>query len=70
MYILGIETSCDETAASVVKANKNLDKILVLSNIIDSQISIHQKYGGVIPEVAAREHVTHIIPIMGKNYLN
>ena len=48
MYILGIETSCDETAASVVKANKNLDKILVLSNIIDSQISIHQKYGGVI----------------------
>lgn len=64
MYILGIETSCDETAASVVKANKNLDKILVLSNIIDSQISIHQKYGGVIPEVAAREHVTHIIPII------
>lgn len=64
MYILGIETSCDETAASVVKANKNLNKIVVLSNIIASQISIHQKYGGVIPEVAAREHVTHIIPII------
>lgn len=64
MYILGIETSCDETAASVIKANKNLDKILVLSNIIASQINIHQKYGGVIPEVAAREHVTHVIPVI------
>ena len=62
MYILGIETSCDETAASVVKVSKNLDSILVLSNIIASQISIHQKYGGVIPEVAAREHVLSIIP--------
>jgi N6-L-threonylcarbamoyladenine synthase len=64
MYILGIESSCDETAAAVVKSNKNLDNILVLSNVIASQISIHQKYGGVIPEVAAREHVTHIIPII------
>lgn len=64
MYILGIETSCDETAAAVVRANKSLDKILVLSNIIASQIDIHQKYGGVIPEVAAREHVTHILPII------
>lgn len=62
MYILGIETSCDETAASVVKVGKNLDSILVLSNIIASQISIHQKYGGVIPEIAAREHVLSIIP--------
>ena len=64
MYILGIETSCDETAASVIKANLKTGKILVLSNIISSQIEIHQKYGGVVPEVAAREHVLNILPVI------
>lgn len=63
MYILSIETSCDETAAAVIKADKK-GQISVLSNIVASQIDIHQKYGGVIPEVAAREHVSHIIPVI------
>lgn len=62
MITLGIETSCDETAASVVRGNK--DGVEVLSNIISSQIDIHRKYGGVIPEVAAREHVANIIPVV------
>lgn len=52
MKILGIETSCDETAAAVVEDGRN-----VLSNIINSQIDIHTKYGGVVPEIASRNHV-------------
>jgi N6-L-threonylcarbamoyladenine synthase len=64
MYILGIETSCDETAASIIKVDRKTGKIVVLSNIISSQIEIHQKYGGVVPEVAAREHVLNILPVI------
>lgn len=60
--ILGIETSCDETSASIVLAeDKN---IKVLSNIVSSQIAIHKKYGGVVPEVASRAHVEAIIPVI------
>jgi N6-L-threonylcarbamoyladenine synthase len=64
MYILGIETSCDETAASIIKADRKTGRVIVLSNIISSQIEIHQKYGGVVPEVAAREHVLNILPVI------
>jgi N6-L-threonylcarbamoyladenine synthase len=56
MKILSIETSCDETAAAVIVDGK------IKSSIIASQASLHAKYGGVVPEVAAREHVTAIIP--------
>lgn len=59
MKILGIETSCDETAAAVV-----VDGTKVLSNVIASQVAIHNKTGGVVPEVAAREHVLKIIPVI------
>jgi N6-L-threonylcarbamoyladenine synthase len=52
MYILGIESSCDETAAAVVQDGRT-----VLSNRIDSQIDIHKRYGGVVPEIASRNHV-------------
>ncbi|QLY40498.1 tRNA (adenosine(37)-N6)-threonylcarbamoyltransferase complex transferase subunit TsaD [Hujiaoplasma nucleasis] len=52
MYVLGVETSCDETSVSVVK-----DGNIVLSNQVLSQIDIHQNYGGVVPEIASREHV-------------
>lgn len=69
MYILGIETSCDETAASIIKANPKTGRFLVLANIISSQISIHQKYGGVVPEVAAREHVLNILPVIDEALL-
>ncbi|OGE82485.1 MAG: hypothetical protein A3B10_00210 [Candidatus Doudnabacteria bacterium RIFCSPLOWO2_01_FULL_44_21] len=56
MRILAIETSCDETAAAVIINGQ------IKSNIIASQASLHKKYGGVVPEVAAREHITAIIP--------
>lgn len=59
MLILGIETSCDETAAAVVE-----DGHKVLSNVIASQIDIHKQTGGVVPEVAAREHIVKIIPVI------
>ena len=50
--ILGIESSCDETAAAVVRNGRE-----VLSNIISSQIAIHTEYGGVVPEIASRKHL-------------
>jgi N6-L-threonylcarbamoyladenine synthase len=57
--ILGIETSCDETSASVVVNGRD-----ILSNIISSQISLHKIYGGVVPEIASRKHVETIIPVI------
>jgi N6-L-threonylcarbamoyladenine synthase len=59
MKILGIETSCDETAAAVVE-----DGVKILSNQIASQVEIHARYGGVVPEVASRQHTLAIIPII------
>ncbi len=58
MITLGIETSCDETAAAVLQDDK------VLSSIVSSQIDIHKKYGGVVPELASREHLKNLMPII------
>lgn len=55
MKVLGIETSCDETAASVVTADRK-----ILSSVIRSQFEVHQPYGGVVPELASRAHITHL----------
>lgn len=60
--ILGIETSCDETAASVLRVTSN--QLLVTSNIVSSQVKIHAKYGGIVPEVAARKHAENIIFVL------
>src|ERR1700756_2249486 len=57
--ILGIESSCDETAAAVVCSGARL-----LSNVVASQISTHQPYGGVVPELASREHLRAIVPVV------
>ena len=59
MKILGIETSCDETAAAVVE-----DGTRILSNNIASQVEIHARYGGIVPEVASRQHILAIVPII------
>ena len=58
MKILGIETSCDETAIAVIEVKNS--KVKVLSNVISSQVKLHAKYGGVVPSLAAREHVKNI----------
>jgi hypothetical protein len=57
--ILGIESSCDETAAAVVEDGKK-----ILSNVISSQIEIHREYGGVVPEIASRHHIKNITNII------
>ena len=64
MKILSIETSCDETALSVIEIKKR--KINIISDTLYSQIKTHQKYGGVVPEIAAREHTEKIIPVLKK----
>lgn len=58
-YILGIESSCDETGAAVVRSGKE-----ILSNVVASQIATHQPYGGVVPELASREHLRAIVPVV------
>src|SRR5881296_2675497 len=57
--ILGIESSCDETAAAVVRSGEE-----VISNVVASQIATHQPYGGVVPELASREHLRAIVPVI------
>ena len=59
MKILGIESSCDETAAAVVE-----DEARVLSSVVASQLDTHGKYGGVVPELASREHLRAIVPVV------
>src|ERR1051325_10982155 len=59
MIVLGIESSCDETAASVVK-----EGVYMLSNVVSSSMDLHAKYGGVIPEIAARSHIEAILPVI------
>ena len=59
MLVLGIESSCDETAAAVVE-----DGCRVLSDIVSSQVALHARYGGVVPEVASRQHLLQIVPVL------
>ncbi|MHC5191223.1 MAG: tRNA (adenosine(37)-N6)-threonylcarbamoyltransferase complex transferase subunit TsaD, partial [Planctomycetota bacterium] len=61
IYILGIETSCDETAASVV-----VNGTQVKSSVVASQTKLHEKYGGVVPEIASRAHVENILPVVSE----
>ncbi|MGA2416879.1 MAG: tRNA (adenosine(37)-N6)-threonylcarbamoyltransferase complex transferase subunit TsaD [Candidatus Sulfotelmatobacter sp.] len=58
-YILGIESSCDETAAAVVRSGEQ-----IISNVVASQIATHQPFGGVVPELASREHLRAIVPVV------
>ena len=62
MRILGIETSCDETAVSIVSGNRG--RLTIEARVVSSQITTHRKYGGVVPEVAARHHVHNMIPVI------
>ena len=61
MYILGIESSCDETAASIVKDGRQ-----IVSNIVYSQVEEHGLYGGVVPEIASRRHIDAISEVVQK----
>jgi len=59
--ILALETSCDETSASVIADGRR-----ILSNVISSQIPVHQKFGGVVPEIASRKHIENVIPVVNQ----
>jgi N6-L-threonylcarbamoyladenine synthase len=59
MMVLGVETSCDDTAAAVL-----LDERTILANIVSSQDQAHGPYGGVVPELASRQHIQNILPII------
>jgi N6-L-threonylcarbamoyladenine synthase len=61
MIVLGIESSCDETAAALVR-----DDGLVLSDVVASQIALHAPYGGVVPELASRAHLTNLVPVINE----
>ena len=61
MIVLGIETSCDETAAACVRGGVD-----VLSSVVSSQVELHAKYGGVVPEIASRAHNELIIPVTAR----
>src|SRR5688572_11457483 len=59
MNILAIETSCDETAVAIVRDGRH-----IMANVVASQIALHRKYGGVVPELASRQHVVTVIPVL------
>src|SRR4029079_15136082 len=63
MLVLGIETSCDETAAAVVRDGRE-----IVSSVISSQIPIHKRFGGVVPELASREHLDKIVPVVSEAF--
>ncbi len=68
MIILAIETSCDDTSVAIIKTNEKNQTIEVLANLISSQINIHKKWGGVVPNLASRAHAKNL-PIVFKNAL-
>ena len=59
MLVLGIESSCDETAAAIVRDGREM-----VSSVISSQVDIHKRFGGVVPELASREHLVKIVPVV------
>jgi N6-L-threonylcarbamoyladenine synthase len=63
MLVLGIETSCDETAAAIVRNGRE-----ILSSVISSQIATHKRFGGVVPELASREHLDKIVPVVNEAF--
>src|SRR5688572_33338013 len=69
MQILGLETSCDETAAAVVSALPTVPdaasaRLQVRSDVVSTQIDIHRRWGGVVPELASRNHVVQVMPVV------
>lgn len=64
--ILGIESSCDETAAAVVQADAETHNLTLLSNVVATSMDIHAQFGGVVPEIAARSHIESIMPVIAE----
>lgn len=69
MKILGIETSCDDTSAAVVEGSEGSSGVAVLSSIVSSQDALHSPFGGIVPELASRSHIEHIVPVVDEALL-
>src|SRR5581483_4719034 len=63
MRVLGLETSCDETAAAVVETDEGL-RGRVLADVVHTQTDVHEKWGGVVPELASRDHLQRVLPVL------
>src|SRR5881394_3477087 len=63
MRVLGLETSCDETAAAVVEVDGGL-RGRILSDVVHTQQDVHEKWGGVVPELASRDHLQRVLPVL------
>src|SRR5436305_13089369 len=63
MLVLGIESSCDGTAAAIVRDGREM-----VSSVISSQVEIHRRFGGVVPELASREHLDKIVPVVSEAF--
>ena len=70
MKILSIETSCDETAISIIETNSEMTNFKVISDLVISQIEIHAEYGGVFPALAKREHAKNLTPLLAESFKN
>jgi N6-L-threonylcarbamoyladenine synthase len=64
MFLLALETTCDETGAAVLEGAPGVGVPAIRSSVISSQIDLHERFGGVVPEIAAREHVRQILPVV------
>jgi N6-L-threonylcarbamoyladenine synthase len=64
MYLLALETTCDETAAAILQGTPGVGVPTIRSSVVASQIDLHERFGGVVPEIAAREHVRQILPVV------
>ena len=64
MLLLALETTCDETGASVLEGTPGVGVPTIRSSVISSQIDLHERFGGVVPEIAAREHVRQVLPVV------
>jgi N6-L-threonylcarbamoyladenine synthase len=64
MFLLALETTCDETGAAVLEGTPGVGVPIILSSVVASQIELHERFGGVVPEIAAREHVRQILPVV------
>jgi tRNA N6-adenosine threonylcarbamoyltransferase len=64
MYLLALETTCDETGAAILEGTPGLGVPTIRSSVVSSQIDLHERFGGVVPEIAAREHVRQILPVV------
>jgi len=69
MIILGIESSCDETGVALVQSDTSVTSLRVLSNVVSSSLSFHAATGGIIPEIAAREQIKYILPVLSEALL-